>query len=201
MKATTKPTGCVAHRNRMIFFAKRVIAALVILAATTQLSRAQGQLGSGTVVGFGSGPSYTYDLTFKDAAGATNSIGSVWYAWVPGQFFLPSAPTTASAPSGWTATISTTSIQFVAGSAANYITAGSTLSGFSYTATFSPAQLAAMANSGESVAYHAGLFSDSPGNTFTVQAVPEPSPALLLLISGLVWVASRRAVGLAFARR
>ena len=187
----------------MIVFAKGTAASLALLttlAATPEMAHAQGQLGSGTVLGTGSGPSYTYDLTFSDAAGATSSIGSVWYAWVPGQFFLPSAPTTASAPAGWTATISSTSIQFVAGSSANYITAGSTRPGFSYTATFSPAQLAAAPNSGESVAYSAGLFSDA-GNTFTVVAVPEPSPALLLLISGLVLLSSRRVIRLAFARR
>lgn len=192
MKTTTEPT----RSNLTILIAKGMITSLLILTATTQLGRAQGQLGSGTIVGSGSGP-YTYDLTFSDAGGATNSIGSVWYAWVPGGFFLPSAPTTVSAPAGWTATIANgvtgSSIQFVASLAANNIAAGSSLSGFSYTATFSPAQLAAAANSGESVAYHAGLFSDA-GNTFTVQAVPEPSAALLLLASGLVWASGRRAL-------
>ncbi len=190
MKATTKTTGFIAHSKRMIFIAKGVIAALMILAATTEMARAQGQLGGGTVLGTGSGP-YTYDLTFSDAAGATASIGYIWYAWIPGQFFLPSSPTAASAPAGWTATVSGNSVQFAASSSASYITAGSSLSGFSYIATFTPAQLAAAPNSGESVAYHAGLFSDG-GNTFTVLAVPEPSSALLLLVPALVWVVARR---------
>jgi len=64
-----------------------------------------------------------------------------------------------------------------------------------YQASFSPSQLAAAANSGLSVAYSAGIQSDS-GNTFTVQqATPEPS-TLMLLVSGLtgLGVVSRRDV-------
>jgi hypothetical protein len=167
----------------------------LMLAVGTALSaHAQGQIASGTVSGSGSGP-YTYSLSFSDAPSATSSIGSVWYSWVPGSFFLPGVPTSASAPAGWTATVATESVQFVANSSANYITPGQTLSGFSYQATFSPAQLAAAANSGLSVAYHAGLFSDSPGNTFTVAAAAVPEPATLtLLIAGAtgLYLAGRR---------
>ena len=152
----------------------------------------QGEIASGTVSGAGSGP-YTYGLSFSDAAGATSPIGSVWYAWVPGSFYLPSNPIGASAPSGWTANLSGTanSVQWTANSSANYIQPGATLSGFGYTANFSPAQLIAAPNSGRSVAYSAGLFSDG-GNTFVVQYVPEPSTLGLLLAGG---------VGLGVARR
>ena len=162
--------------------ATRIVLGLMLAAGTALSVHAQGEIASGTVSGSGSGP-YTYDLTFSDAAGATSPIGSVWYAWVPGSFYLPGTPTSASAPTGWTANISGHSVQFVANSAANDITAGHTLSGFSYQASFSPAQLAAAANSGVSVAYSGGLFSDS-GDTFTVASVvPEPS-AQMLLIAG-----------------
>lgn len=147
---------------------------------------AQGEIASGTISSTGSGP-YVYDLTFSDGAGATSPIGSVWYAWIPGQFFLPGIPTSASAPAGWTATISANSVQDIANSPADYITAGHSLSGFSYDATFTPAQLAAAPNSGESVAYAAGLFSDA-GDTFNVQAVPEPS-SMSFLGAGLLALA------------
>jgi len=62
--------------------------------------------------------------------------------------------------------------------------AGSSLSGFSYQATFTPAQLASAPNSGVSDAYSGGLFSDS-GNIFTVAAVPEPTTPALLAIGAL----------------
>ena len=163
---------------------------LMLVLGTAVSVHAQGQLASGTVSASGSGP-YVYNLTFSDAAGATSPIGSVWYAWVPGVFYLPGTPTSASAPAGWTATVSANSVQYVA-NPGNDIAAGQTLSGFSYTATFTPAQLAAAPNSGRSVAYSGGLFSDA-GNTFNVVTVPEPS-ALALLISGgtVFWFARRR---------
>ena len=149
-------------------------------------AHAQGEIASGTIIGSGSGP-YSYSLSFSDAPGATSPIGSVWYAWVPGSFFLPGAPTSVSAPAGWSATISGNSVQYVASSSANFIAPGASLSGFGYQANFSPAQLAAAPNSGESVAYSAGLFSDG-GYTFVVQVVPEPGPATLLLVALGLWL-------------
>jgi hypothetical protein len=171
----------------------RILLGLMLAFGTATFVHAQGQIASGTISSSGSGP-FTYDLTFSDAAGATSPIGSVWYSWIPGQFFLPGTPTIASAPAGWTATIFNNSVQYVANSAANDITAGQSLSGFGYQATFSPAQLAAAANSGESVAYSAGLFSDG-GDTFTVtvQPVPEPNGQMLLLASvPILWLIRRK---------
>ncbi len=161
---------------------KKTILTLIIAAGAATLALAQGEVGIGTISGSGSGP-YTYNLIFSDGAGATSPIGSVWYSWVPGQFFLPGTPTSAGAPTGWTASIVNNSVQFVASSPTFDILAGQSLSGFDYQATFTPAQLAAAPNSGESVAYSGGLFSDG-GNTFTVSAVPEPS-SWVLLVSGV----------------
>jgi hypothetical protein len=160
----------------------RIFLALALAAASVGSTWAQGDVPSGTISSSGSGP-YTYNLIFSDATGATGSIGSVWYAWVPGQFFLPGTPTGASAPTGWSATISGDSIQFVASSSTFDIAPGSSLSGFSYQATFTPAALAGAANSGKADAYTGGLFSDG-GQIFTVQSVPEPS-TLALLGAGL----------------
>lgn len=158
--------------------ARAVVLSLALAAGGATSILAQGDIASGTIGSSGSGP-YSYSLTFSDSAGATASIGSVWYAWVPGSFYLPGVPSTASAPTGWTANISSDSVQYVASSSAYDIAPGQSLSGFGYTATFSPAQLAATANSGKSVSYSGGLFSDG-GYTFTVVAVPEPTTLSLL---------------------
>jgi len=164
---------------------------LGLMLAAHSSALAQGQIASGTISGSGSGP-YSYSLAFSDAAGALSPIGSVWYAWVPGQFYLPGVPTGASAPAGWTATVSGNSVQYTANSPANDIQPGQTLSGFGYLATFSPAQLAGAPNSGLSVAYSGGLFSDA-GNNFTVQNVPEPSASMLgLCAATLALAVSRR---------
>jgi hypothetical protein len=171
--------------------ATRYILGCMLTVGTATLVHAQGQIASGTIGNSGSGP-YNYSLTFSDAAGATSPIGSVWYSWIPGQFFLPGDPTSASAPAGWTATLQGNSVQYIANAPADYITAGSSLSGFGYQATFTPAQLAAAANSGESDAYSAGLFSDG-GDIFTVQAVPEPSAlAPMVLGAAALWLIGRR---------
>jgi hypothetical protein len=175
-----------------------VLISLMLAGATTGSVQAQGEMASGTLAATGSGP-YAYDLTFSDAAGASSPIGSIWYAWVPGSFYLPGTPTSAAAPAGWTATISGHSVQYIASSAADYIQPGASLSGFSYQALFSPAELAAAPNSGVSVAYSGGLFSDA-GNTFTVTMVPEPSAGRLLMLGSvalalLVSAENRRAAG------
>jgi hypothetical protein len=189
----TVPQPAIAFRKRNTT-AARIFLGLVLASGSVFSVFAQGigQMASGTVSGTGSGP-YNYSLTFSDAAGATAPIGSVWYAWVPGAFYLPGTPTAASAPAGWTATISGNSVQYVANSTAFDIQPGHSLSGFTYTAAFSPAQLMAAPNSGESDAYSAGLFSDSGQIFNVVQVVPEPS-AGLLLVSGaaLSWLIGRR---------
>ena len=178
MKLTTWPHR-IRHRSAA------AAAALTVLLATTAgtTALAQGQLGFGTVSSSGTGP-YVYNLSFSDGAGDTSPIGSVWYAWIPGFFYLPGTPTSASAPVGWTAVVDGASVQYVATSSTYDITPGSSLSGFSYQATFTPAQLASAPNSGVSDAYSGGLFSDS-GNIFTVAAVPEPTTPALLAIGAL----------------
>jgi hypothetical protein len=190
----TSPSNSIQFPNLLTAISK-ILLGLILVAATASSALAQGEIPSGTVSGSGSGP-YTYNITFTDGAGATSPIGSVWYGWVPGQFFLPSAPTTAFAPAGWTPNISSDSVQFVANSASFDIAAGSTLAGFGYTATFTPAQLAAAPNSGEAVAYSGALFSDNPGKTFTVTPAPEPSTLALLAVGAAVLgLAGRRKLG------
>lgn len=170
--------------------AARILLGFALAVATVNFLHAQGEVASGTVAGSGSGP-YVFNLSFIDTPGATSPIGSIWYGWTPGNFYLPGVPTSASAPAGWTAAISSDSVQFVADAPLDDITAGESLSGFSYDAAFSPAQLTAAPNSGLSVAYSAGLFSDG-GDTFTVQAVPEPSGQTLLLAGAAAWWLIRR---------
>lgn len=160
--------------------AGRILLGLMLVAGTATSVHAQGQIASGTISGSGSGP-YTYNLTFSDSASSTSPIGSVWYGWIPFAFYLPGTPTSASAPAGWTHSIVANSIEFVASSAANDIPIGGSLSGFSYTATFSPATLAGTLNSGLSDAYAAGIETDA-GYVFTVQTATVPEPSVLTLL-------------------
>jgi hypothetical protein len=162
--------------------AGKILLGLILAAGSTASVRGQGEIASGLISSSGSGP-FSYSLSFSDASGATSPIGSVWYGWTTSGFFLPGVPTGASAPAGWTALVDGTSVQYSANSPANDILAGHSLSGFGYTATFSPAQLAAAPNSEMSEAYSAGFFSDA-GNIFTVQVSPVPEPSTLTLLVG-----------------
>src|SRR5215472_16157749 len=175
--------GLIAIRSKNLIRTQRARSACFLLAAliagaSAATASAQGDMPSGTLTSSGSGPSYIYDLTFSDALGASSSIGSVWYAWTPSGFFLPGVPTSVSAPTGWTYSIDGPSIMFTATSSVYDITPGNSLS-LSYTANFSPAQLAAAPNSGNSDAYVGGIESDA-GRIFSVQIVPEPSVLALL---------------------
>jgi septal ring-binding cell division protein DamX len=152
---------------------------VVALGAAAASLQAQGILASGQISGVQASPGvYEYTLTISEGSGTTTPIGSFWYGWVPGDFFLPSAPTSASGPTGWSATPDGDSIQFSANSAANDIAPGTSKT-FNYVASFSPAQLAAAPSGGLSVAY-GGAIESSPSEQFTVQAVPEPSTLTLL---------------------
>ena len=176
----------LTRATRIVTGAGSILFGLMLAAGIATTVLAQGEIANGTVSGSGSGP-YTYDLSFSAAANSLSPVGSIWYAWTPGFFYLPSAPVagTAHAPAGWTANIFLNSIQFSANSPANDIPIGGTLPGFSYQANFTPTQLSTAPNSGLSVAYAGGIETD-PGFTFTVQIVTVPEPSTLsLLVAGL----------------
>jgi hypothetical protein len=177
-----KPTKQLPFRS---LGKRRQILVAILLAGACTSTVLAGNIPSGTVSGSGSGP-YIYTLSFSDSAAATGPVGSVWYGWVPPVYnYLPGVPTSVSTPAGWNYTISGNSIEFFASSPASYIQPGTTLSGFSYTASFSPSTLASSPAAAYSYAYLGGIEGD-PGTFFSVTTVvPEPSVAALFGISAL----------------
>lgn len=160
---------------------------------------------SGTISTVSGGPNFVYAMTIKDAADATQPIGTVWFAWVPGEDFLATSPLAETSPTGWrmngithAGTSDGYAIQWVANTAASDIPIGGSLSGFGFTTKDSPAALA-----GNSVfdptapvlttfAYNAGPFSDG-GTAFVVSqvsAVPEPV-TLALVALPVAWLLRR----------
>src|SRR5271155_4091186 len=133
---TASPSAFPGSLNNPAIGSRIFLAVLLMMGAGVS-APGQGQMAGGTVSGSGSGP-YTYSLTFSNSAAATAPVGSIWYAWVPGSFFLPGVPTSSLAPVGWAATIVSDSIQFTADAPADYLTAGEVLTGFSYQASFTP---------------------------------------------------------------
>ena len=107
-----------------------------------------------------------FNIDLKDTG--TTSIGTLWYAWVPGEDFLGQAPTNIQSPSGWTANITHAgandgfAVQWIAGSGAQF-GAGQTLTGFSFDTSDTATQL-----SGNSP-----IFPSTPiGTTFIYSGQP-----------------------------
>jgi hypothetical protein len=176
--------------------------ALGLAASTTSYAQGNGITATGTLTDVpGAGNTFDYTLTVDNSASSLNPIGSFWYAWVPGEFFLPTTPSSEGAPANWTATpvtaLGASSIQFATSTTGAKIAPGGSLS-FTFVSTDTPAVLAGDAPNhpgtpiGTTVAYAAGIQSDA-GDTFVVQSVvPEPSTLALigmgaLGLAGAVW--------------
>ena len=148
--------------------------------------------------------SWQYSLTLNDTG--TTNLGTFWFAWVPGEDFMPTSPTNIDSPASWAAHITGGhandgfAIQWVAGAGAA-LTPGQSFS-FSFDSATTPQQMAADSPFYPgtpvltSFVYSGAPFSDA-GVEFAVQAaapVPEPSSIALLSAGALL-------VGLRATRR
>ena len=103
------------------------------------------EAASATISGLLTDGSYQYSATLDDIG--TTTIGTFWFAWIPGQDYLDTPPTNIVKPAGWTALITNGgagdgyAIQFKATSSAFDLQSGHSLSGFGFTSTETPAQL------------------------------------------------------------
>lgn len=168
----------------------------VLLASTTVF----GQLGGSATVTPTAGPGagvWTYAVAVNNTG--TTPIGTLWFAWIPGQNYLFSTPTSISSPAGWTASTvgsgSNVSVRWTASNTTTDINSGNSLGGFSFISTMSPAQMAGNSPNFNvpvttSFFYSGAAFSDA-GFRFVATVVPSPSAAVVGLF-GLAGVARRR---------
>jgi hypothetical protein len=116
----------------------------------TPVTSVARETASATVVASQLTPTtYQYSITLKNTskgrAAAANQIGTFWYAWLPGEDFLDTAPLTVTSPAGWTDKITNSgasdgfAIQWV--NTTSPLKAGRSLSGFVFTSTDTPGQV------------------------------------------------------------
>ncbi len=178
------------HRESLLsrrIMKKHLIIALGLIASAATFAQSLPQ-GTGYITYTLSQGVYTYDIHLTNTGSTT--IGTLWYAWNPGQNYLPTMPTNVMGPTGWNASVthggSTDGygIRFLAQTSGDYLSPNDSESGFMFSTTDSPTVLDGQsvtysgANIGDSFLYHAGAFSDS-GTQITLQTVPEPSDFLL----------------------
>lgn len=148
------------------------------------------------------GPPTAYAGTINNTG--TTTIGTLWFAWIPGQNYMGSAPLSVNSPAGWTSLVTHGSstdgwgIRWTANSAASYIAPGASLTGFNFTSAETFATLSA--NSpfypttpvGTSFLYIGAPFAD-PGQQIIATVIPAPVSACALAGLALPLLRRRRA--------
>jgi hypothetical protein len=169
---------------------------------------AQGIIASAELRGQSVGGGlYDYTVTLISEPNSHNPIATFWFGWVPGASFLPSSPTSVSAPAGWTYSIEggpyyMYGYPYYDGYSIEYTTSTTPLQpgaslNFGFVSADSPAALAGDSpwhpgyQVGTSYVY-SGIGSGNNSVLFA-QLVPEPSSLVLLAAwaAGL-WVAGWR---------
>ncbi len=177
---------------------------IVCLVTAGSCSGALAALGGSVVVTASalSGGQYQYNPTLSNTG--TTTIGTLWFAWIPGQNFLTASPTVVTSPLGWSSSIihggasDGYSIRWTANNASSFLAASANLSGFSFRSFTTPAGLDGpsvpypSSATTTSFLYSAGPFSDS-GFRFVATVVPAPATGGLVALAAIASLRRRRA--------
>ncbi len=193
-RSTARRCRPVESLESRTLFAESAVAAPVLISTT----------GSGTST------VYNYNISLKDTG--TTPIGTLWYAWVPGEDFLTSMPTAVSSPTGWNGFVTGGglgdgyAIRWTATGVG--VTPGQTLTGFKFSSADSPTVLAGKSKFfpttpvGTSFVYSAGPFSDlgyqfvaTPATPVSLTVAPPPAQSAKVGVSVSIALGSFKQTG------
>ena len=187
--------SCKSFRSFYLF--------VTIASVLSALPLCASEMASATYTAMQLTPStYEYDLTL-DNIGTTN-IGTFWFAWVPGEDFMPTSPTNVVSPANWTDNVTHGgagdgfAIQWLA---TTVLAPGDVLGGFSFVSTTTPTEMAGLAAGfpgtppvTTSFIYSGAPFSDAGFQFVVAEAatptVPEPSSLALFAVGMAFFVAA-----------
>lgn len=167
-------------------YAKRLTRALALLGllGAASMNLWAGIMASSTYTDTQVSPGlFCYDLTLTNTG--TTTIGSFWFAWIPGAGFLSSPPSNVMDPAGWTdfVTNGNTAIQWDA--TGPLLAPGHSASGFQFDSLETPSQLMGTVPSGfgagdpitTAFVYIAAPLADPGFQLAATQATQAPEPA------------------------
>jgi hypothetical protein len=193
MKGTEMSILSRSHKSKSTdtsVIVKRLALSLLVVLAFRYSGQAQINANA-TFSGVQAGVNYDYTITLHNTAASTGPIETFWFAWVPGEDFLPSNPLSVQPPSGWTDGVTHGGagdgygIEFV--TSTTPLTPGNSMT-FQFQSADTPAALAAdspyypTTPVGTSFVYQGSPFV-TPSQSFVVQPVPEPSVLALFLVA------------------
>jgi hypothetical protein len=164
---------------------------LLLALAGSASAYASGIAATGTITDLPGSPGvYDYSIMLNNTG--TTNIETFWFSWVPGAGFLSATPTGVTSPTGWGDKLTNGGDAIQWTTTTNPLTPGSSLTGFDFDSTETPAQLAldftgTGTGSGDPVLtsfVYIGAPLGDPGDQFVVAQTPEPG-TLPLTMTGI----------------
>lgn len=187
----------------------RLVGLLLAAGALVAPARAGGLTAGGVISAKAVGSAFDYTITLTNSSGSVDSLGTFWFAWVPGDDFMPTNPIAGDfvTPAGWKEKVTNGgptdgyAIQWVSGSAATDLAPGGSLT-FGFASSSTPAAIA-----GDSPFYPtfpvttSFVYQGAPfvgaSDQFVVSfaSVPEPSTLMLggvAVVASIAYAAAKR---------
>jgi hypothetical protein len=197
-------TGQVYPYNRRIYmtrFKKMTFLTTMALAAALAGKATAAETATTSISGTPIAGGFQYDISVTNTSTDGSTIGTLWFAWIPGDFYMEATPTDPGNSAGWQNNIIAgggESIQWQAGSNSLLLAPGGT-DQFTFDSTEPISQLEGLSTEGNkltettSFLYSGDVAFAGTGVQIVIPAaVPEPATLGMLALSGGALLLRRR---------